>query len=275
MTIVTDDSNASQAGGDAEDAVERALAAAAGDPGKIGDLLDELSRARLWLPLPEDGRPATDGSAVRLPIVTYLGTEFVPAFTSAARLRGMVPRPRTPTASAPVPGVYAPPPVKPHAVVPAAALARLLPANVGIALNPGAGESVPVYPEGVAYLASARDPRSRLSVGPPPAAASGLLRGIGSGLAGVAAAAEAAAAWLTVEFAGEGLVVSVTLDDPADGDAQDAVIRAVERAAAAAGRSLWFPVDVTFPGEGAPDQVDEWISAFATPFYRRSRQTYR
>jgi hypothetical protein len=28
-----------------------------------------------------------------------------------------------------------------------------------------------------------------------------------------------------------------------------------------------FPIDVTFPGEGEPDQVDEWISAHAEPFY--------
>ena len=31
-----------------------------------------------------------------------------------------------------------------------------------------------------------------------------------------------------------------------------------------------FPIDVTFPGEGEPDQVDEWISAHAEPFYIRT-----
>src|SRR5690348_11745753 len=65
--------------------IERALAAAATDPDQVTDLLDELSRGRLWLPLP-DARPVTDGSAVLLPTVTYLGAEFVPAFTSAGRL---------------------------------------------------------------------------------------------------------------------------------------------------------------------------------------------
>jgi hypothetical protein len=30
------------------------------------------------------------------------------------------------------------------------------------------------------------------------------------------------------------------------------------------------PVDVTFPGENEPDQVDAWISAYAEPFYIRS-----
>jgi hypothetical protein len=282
MTIVTDDNTAIPGGGYAERAVERALAAAIRDPGRIGELLQELSRGRLWLPLPDDGRPVTDGSAVNLPIVTYLGSEFVPAFTSAARLLGPVPRPRTPNPAVHVPAPAGPAAVTPHIVVPAAALARLLPPDVGIALNPDAGESVPVYPEGVAYLAAVAasmaagstapgtDLRSRVSVGPPPALPDRLLQGIASGLPAVRAASQASAAWLSVEFAGEGLVISVTLDDPKDSSAQDAVILVVERAAQAAAGELSFPVDVTFPGEGAPDPVDEWISASAVPFYRRT-----
>jgi SseB protein N-terminal domain len=279
--IAADHSGAGHAGEHAEDAMERALAEAARDPSKLGDLLDELSRGRLWLPLPDDGQPVTDGTAVRLPTVTYLGAEFVPGFTSAARLRGTVPRPRTPLPRSPaaggVPGVHALPPIKPHIVVPVAALARLLPADIGIALNPGAGESVPVYPEGVAYLASvpAPEPHGRVSVGPLPVQPDGLLDGIRSGLAGVPAASQAAAAWLAVEFAGEGLVISVMLDDPADGDTKDAVVRVVEQAALAAPGDPRFPIDVTFPGEhgrgeaSVPDPVDEWVSGFATPFYRR------
>ncbi len=200
MTIVADDNTATPGGGHAEGVMERALAAAIRDPGRIGDLLDELSRGRLWLPLPDDGRPVTDGSAVNLPTLTYLGTSFVPAFTSAARLRGSVPRPRTP-----VLGVYVPAPVKPHVVVPAAVLARLLPADVGIALNPGAGESVPIYPEGVRYLASAGDPdpRRRITVGPPPMPPDDLLSGISSGLAGVPAVRDASAAWLSARHLGD------------------------------------------------------------------------
>ena len=282
--IAADHSGAGYAGEHAEDAMERALAEAARDSSKLGDLLDELSHGRLWLPLPEDGQPVTDGTAVRLPTLKYLGAEFVPGFTSAARLRGTVPRPRVPLPPglgiSGVPrasGVHALPPIKPHIVVPVAALARLLPADVGIALNPGAGESVPVYPEGVSYLASAHapDPRGRIRVGPLPVQPDGLLDGIRAGLAAVAAVCQAAAAWLAVEFAGEGLVISVTLDDPGDGDAKDAVVRVVERAALAAPTDPRFPIDVTFPGEysggaSVPDPVDEWVSAFATPFYRRA-----
>ena len=72
--------------------IEHALAAAVKDPDRVTDLLDELSRGKLWLPLPDD-RPVTDGSAVLLPTVTYLGAEFVPAFTSAQRLADWLGRP--------------------------------------------------------------------------------------------------------------------------------------------------------------------------------------
>src|SRR5260370_38403526 len=122
MTIVPDDNTATRGGGHAEGAVEGALAAAIRDPGRIGDLLDELSRGRLWLPLPDGGRPGTDGSAVNPPTLVYLGTSFLPAFPSAARLRGSVPRPRPPGS-----GVYTPAPVRPHIVLPAAGPAPRLP----------------------------------------------------------------------------------------------------------------------------------------------------
>ena len=122
--------------------IEHALAAAAKDPDQVTDLLDELSRGRLWLPLPE-ARPVTDGSAVLLPTVTYLGAEFVPAFTSAGRLAIWLGRDPVPPFAA-----------MPHIVVPAAELARRMPSGVGIALNPGAEASVPIYPEGVGYLAA-------------------------------------------------------------------------------------------------------------------------
>jgi SseB protein N-terminal domain len=267
MTIVTDDNTASPAGERAEVAVERALAVVLNDASGLGDLLDALSRSRLWLPLPDDGRPVTDGSAVDLPTVTHQGCEYVPAFTSAARLRASVPRPRTA-----VPVVHVPAPVAPHAVVPTGVLAGRLPAGVGIALNPGLGESVAIGPDDVAYLAVAPEARAagRIEVGPPPVPLDGLLGAIRYGLLGVAAAGQAAAAWLSVRFAGEGLVISVTLDDPKDAGAQDAVIRVLEQAALAAPQHPGFPVDVTFPGEGEPDPVDEWVSACGAPFYRRA-----
>jgi hypothetical protein len=263
------------------DDVEQALTAAIRDGERLTDLLDELSRGRLWVPLPDDGGPVTDGSAIQLPTVVYLGTEFVPAYTSAERLAGhghygpaaagrergsaLTARPARGD------GDGAPQPV-PHVVVPAAELARRLPAGLGIALNPGAEASVPIYPEGVAYLAAAESAAggARIRVGHPPAEPEILLRKVSARLRSVPEARQAARAWLSVPGAGEGLVISVTLEDPADEASQHAVITAVEHAVTAAGPEASFPIDVTFPGEYEPDEVGEWISDHATPFYLRA-----
>jgi hypothetical protein len=240
-------------------ATEHALAAAAKDPDRVTDLLDELSRGRLWLPLPDDERPVTDGSAVVLPTVTYLGAEFVPAFTSARQLAAWHGR------GLPEPAAM------PHIVVPAAELARLLPAGLGIALNPGAEASVPIYPEGVGYLAAALvlTDGAQVRVGRPPADPAMLLTEIRTALGTIPEVQQASRAWLSVPGQGEGLVISVTLHDPGSEATHDQVISAIEQAVGAVPEQ-GFPIDVTFPGEGKPDQVDEWISAHAEPFYIRT-----
>jgi hypothetical protein len=317
------------------EAVEQALAAVVKDPDRIDDLLDELSRARLWVPLPAGRRPVTDGSAVALPTVTYLGAEFVPCFTSIQRLaswarsaaspdqpqessgpaaRSQRPRPRSGTAPGPVAGTApgAPPRavpsqpagghargerprgryplgeyqfadverpwqragdarVAPHIVVPAAALGRHLPTGLGIALNPGAEASVPIYPEGVADLAAVHASASGvpIRVGHPPAEPEVLLREVGSGLHALPAVRQAARAWLSVPGQGEGLIISVTLDDPASEPVRQAVVCTIERAVAAVPLQANFPIDVTFPGESEPDLVDEWVAENTVPFYTR------
>lgn len=331
------------------ESVEQALAVAVKDPDRMEDLLDELSRARLWVPLPAGRRPVTDGSAVALPTVTYLGDEFVPCFTSIQRLsswarsappeqspgpaagpegragRAAVPSQPTPgdardgrpassqpaapdahrdrpASSQPAPGEAGgrrPGPrstasqypageyqfadverpwqragdarVIPHIVVPAAALARHLPNGLGIALNPGAEASVPIYPEGVADLAAvhARAGGVPVRLGHPPAEPEELLREVGSGLHSLPAVRHAARAWLSVPGQGEGLIISVTLDDPASEPAHEAVVGTVERAVAALPRQAGFPIDVTFPGESEPDLVDDWIAENTVPFYNR------
>ena len=289
-----------------DDAVAQALAAAVKDSDRISDLLDELSRGRLWLPLPDDGGPVTDGSAVQLPTVLYLGSEFVPAFTSAEALisyAGVTVAPGAPEGAGerawtPAAGPYGgwtaqrvtpaaiprpadpvttfpPGPVRrpvPHVVVPTAELARRLPPGLGIALNPGAAASVPIYPEGVIYLAAAEwtagDVRIRL--GRPPVEPESLLREVSAGLRPIRAARQAARAWLSVPGAGEGLIISVALENPADQQAQQEVLSAIAYAAEVAGPKASFPIDVTFPGEYQPDDMDQWITDHAMPFHLRA-----
>lgn len=263
--------------------VEQALAAAVEDADRVGDLLDALRSARLWLPLPEDGRPVVTGGAVTLPTVSYLGSDFVPAYSSARlleRFGRLTPTeaagPGSPadqlfggSAAEPTAGPQAD--ALPHVVVRAADLARLLPPAIGIALNPGAAQSLPVYPPGVSYLAAAdAADTDGISVAALTVRPDALLAGIAVGLIGIAAVREATAAWLSLQLAGEGLLVAVTLDDPSDAASRDLVVGAVERAAwEVDATEAAFPIDVTFPGERAPDRVDEQIAAVGTPFYRR------
>jgi hypothetical protein len=268
-----------------DEPVEQALAAAVEDGDRVGELLDALRSARLWLPLPEDGRPVVTGSAVTLPTVSYLGSEFVPAYSSARLLQrfGRLTPPEPAAAGLPagqLPGGLAAelpvgqqPDAVPHVVVRAADLARLLPPAIGIALNPGAAQSLPVYPPGVSYLAAADagGDADRISVAALTVRPDALLAGIAAGLIGIAAVREATAAWLSVQLAGEGLLVAVTLDDPSDAATRDLVVGAVERAAwEVEADEAAFPIDVTFPGERAPDRIDEQIAAAGTPFYRRA-----
>jgi hypothetical protein len=268
--------------------IEQALAAAAKDPDRVTDLLDELSRGRLWLPLPEDERPVTDGSAVVLPTVTYLGAEFVPAFTSVPELVAWHSRSRDaglaaacpgPTAAAAEPdagdlaGLQSPDgpfAAMPHIVVPAAELARLLPGGMGIALNPGAETSVPIYPEGVGYLAAAwaSADGAQVRVGRPPSEPVTLLAEMRVVLDAIPDVQQAARAWLSVAGEGEGLIISVMLRDPDSEAAHVEVLGAIERAVRAV-PAPGFPIDVTFPGEGDPDELEGWIAAQAEPFYIR------
>jgi len=254
--------------------IEQALAAAVKDPDQVNDLLDELSRGRLWLPLPTDERPVTDGSAVVLPTVTYLGAEFVPAFTSAHELAAWHSRGRVTEQDAEdftdlqsPDGPFA---AMPHIVVPAAELARLLPGGMGIALNPGAEASVPIYPEGVGYLAAAWGTAegAQVRVGRPPSDPVTLLAEIRATLGAIPDVQQASRAWLSVAGAGEGLVISVMLRDPDSAAAHRQVLGAIERAVSAV-PAQGFPIDVTFPGEGEPDELEDWIAAQAEPFYIR------
>jgi type III secretion system (T3SS) SseB-like protein len=265
MSLATDNNAAaSNAAGPADTStVERAVAAAVQDASRIGDLLDTLRVARLWLPLPAGAAPVAAEGAVTLPTVTYLGCAFIPAYTSPTLLAELAVRGVPGSAPAGEAGLV------PHAVVRAADLARLLPPDVGIALNVGATQSVPVYPQGVAFLA-ADEPTNerRVSVGPLPVQPHDLLGAIRRELARIPQVSAASAGWLSVQFAGEGLLISVALDDPSDGPVRDAVVRALECAAQAARHEAGYPIDVTFPGEGAPDHIDRWI-ATAQPFYLR------
>jgi hypothetical protein len=297
------------------EAIERILAAVAADLGQLPGLLTELTTTQLWVPLPARHRPFTDGTAVRLPLIEAEGEDFVPCFTSVQRLTAWVDAADIPRAAPSEEFELAESGrrwqragdarVVPHLVVPAVGLARRLPSGLGLALNADGANGLPLYPESVSYLArlapaetTAEAGRAAgtggpgvraagttmadtptgaaVGVGHPPVEPRALLDETRAGLRELRFVRYASRAWLRVADTGEGLVISVALDDPGSEARRGAVIDALERACAAVPLRVPFPVDVTFPGEilpgrtsPSPDLIDEWISRNTRPFYTR------
>jgi len=180
----------------------------------------------------------------------------------------------------------------PHVVLPAIGLARRLPSGVGLAVNPESSPGLPLFPECVPYLARLTAPAilalagtappgglameqlvpgtgARYLVGHPPAEPSALLAETRAALRPLSFARQASRAWLSVPGQGEGLLISVLLDDPSSEQARAAVTDAVEDATAAVALRVPFPVDLIFPGEAEPDAIDAWIADNTRPFYHR------
>src|ERR1700733_8115209 len=197
------------------EAIERALAAVVADSARLPGLLTELVTTQLWIPLPDRQRPFTDGAAVRLPLIGYQDIEFVPCFTPVLRLTAWADLADSAARRAGDARTV------PHLVVPAAGLAGRLPAGIGLALNPDSAPGLPLYPECVPFLASIGQPWFGTAavpgglIGHPPGEPATLLAETRVALATLPAVRRAAAAWLAVPGEGAGLVIAVTLDDPA------------------------------------------------------------
>jgi len=123
---------------------------------------------------------------------------------------------------------------------------------------------------------TAGDTGAGVRVGHPPVEPRALLDETRAVLRALRFVRYASRAWLSVPSAGEGLVISVALDNPASEARRGAVVEALERACAAVPLRVPFPVDVTFPGEilpgqtdPSPDLIDDWISRNTRPFYTR------
>jgi SseB protein N-terminal domain len=293
------------------ESIERILASAIADPGLLPALLAELASTRLWVPLPVRQRPFTDGTSVRLPLVGYAGTDvdFVPCFTSVQRLTTWADAVEAEARSeADARGGNARSDdvadefrfagggrqwqragdarVVPHVTVPAAGLARRLPAGLGLALNPNGAPGLPLYPESVSYLARL-DERgaATIGVGHPPTEPLALLTEVRARLRRLRFVRSAARAWLSVPGRGEGLVIAVALDDPASAPAHRSVTGALIAAVAEVPLHVPFPVDAIFPGEPDPDAADgdpadgdgdgdaniiaDWMTRNTRPFYTR------
>ena len=142
--------DARDAGYSSCEAIEQTLTAVARDPGELPALLAELAMARLWVPLPaRRGRSPTVRRSGYRSSATGVPTSC-PASPPSQRLTAWVE-----LASSQRVGdarVVAQR-VVPHIVVPAAGLARRLPGDLGLAINPDSVPGIPLYPECVPHLA--------------------------------------------------------------------------------------------------------------------------
>src|SRR3984885_9647284 len=210
--------------------VERVLASPIAAPGQLPALLAELAGTRLWVPLPVRQRPFTDGTAVRLPLVGYAGTDidFVPCFTSVQRLTAWADDVEADARSGDAADEFrfggsgrqwrraGDARVVPHVVVPAAGLARRLPAGLGLALNPDGAPGLPLFPESVGYLARLGEPGPvAIGGGIPPTEPLALLTEVRARLRRLRFVRSASRAWLSLPDRGEGLVIAGALADPA------------------------------------------------------------
>jgi hypothetical protein len=183
-----------------------------------------------------------------------------------------------------------------------------VPAGLGLAINPDTPTGLPIYPECVPYLARLAIRETTMAgggtagdetapgglalaqlvhgsgidflIGHPPAEPTALLAETRTALRALPPVRQASRAWLSAPGEGEGLVISVVLDEPAREDSRTAAARAIERAAASVALRVPFPLDITFPGErvGGEDlpqalaslaAIDAWIAGSTRPFYAR------
>ncbi|MFE7352192.1 enhanced serine sensitivity protein SseB [Streptomyces sp. NPDC057543] len=115
--------------------LEEVLMASVGSPEAGGRLVEVLGRSQVWVPLPAGGGP--DSADLDLPTLEIEGAAYVPVFSSEQQFLSCVG-----TAMS-------------FAVAPARDLARGLPPQLGIAVNPGGAVGMPVPPLAVAELCRA------------------------------------------------------------------------------------------------------------------------
>ncbi|UGY93739.1 enhanced serine sensitivity protein SseB [Streptomyces gobiensis] len=236
--------------------LEETLAASLGVPEAGARLLEVLGRSSLWVPLPEGGGP--DSSDLDLPTMQLGDAPYVPVYSSEQQFLQCV---RTPM---------------PFAIVSAQELARGLPPQVGIAVNPEGAVGVPLPPAAVAELC--KDGGAERIPGAPSGARMRLFEPDWQEdpVDFLTAAAGEFAMFPPVRTARRGLAsaegdppalfIGVELDllDPESRQgAHDALARALGR------QPVKWPVQLVLL-DAAQDPVVEWMRQCVRPFYSRS-----
>ncbi|MFR9797091.1 enhanced serine sensitivity protein SseB [Streptomyces sp. MS06] len=237
--------------------LEEVLSASLGVPSAGARILEVLGRSLVWVPLPGGGGP--DSGSLDLPTTELDGQAYVPVFSSEEQFRL--------TAGAHLP----------YTVAPAVEFARGLPAQVGIAVNPGGVVGVPLPPEAVAELCRsgltpldgpAGGGRVRLSEPDWQHDPVDFLSAASAEFEATGAVRTARRCLAVVETDEPVLFIGVELSSWEDDLRQaplDALGRALGRAPAP------WPVHLVLL-EAAQDPVADWMREQVRPFYRQDAQ---
>lgn len=227
-------------------AVESALVAARSGALSSGQLLETLAAGDVWVPLPAS---ISGGETADLPVMWISGHKYVPVYTSAEEFgRGA--------------GDVA------HMVSPMRELARVLPPDLGIAINPGGTIGLPVHPAGVDVLRGGQwtaSAGSRVRLGQPETEPTELLEALKSALAQVREIQSTRSAWAQLGDEPPGLLLGVVLDPDSEA-ARQATLTAVANARAQVPDPC--PVNCVF-GSQPDDTVAQWLSSNAAVLYQR------
>ena len=226
--------------------MERALVAAQRGEISSDQLLETLAAGEVWVPLPggaaaSGGTP--EGGSVGIPAMVIDGAQYVPVYTSAEELsRGA--------------GDTA------HMVSPLRELARRLPPELGIAVNPGGSIGLPITRSGVEMLragAWTAPAGTRVRLGQPEVEPAALLAALRDRLGEVSEVKSVRSGWARFGHEPPGVVLGIVLN-PDSEQARQAVWAAVT------GARVQVPdapsVNIVFdPG----DTVAEWLAASGRP----------
>jgi hypothetical protein len=227
--------------------LENALVGARNGDMSAEALLAALAENPLWVPLPSG---ADDQGNVQLPVVMLDGRPYVVAYTSAEQY-----------------AVGAG--VQTHMELPGRELASGMPAELGLAVNPGAEYGVPVHPEGVRALRGGREtvPAGvHVRLGDPDPEPEELLAALRTTLAQVPSVVEARRALAQFGEDPPALLIGIRPDRDAAGWEQAGI-----EAVTAATKLVPPPCSVgTVYLDDSADPVIRWMLEKTTPFYTRA-----
>jgi SseB protein C-terminal domain/SseB protein N-terminal domain len=222
--------------------LEVGLVAAAEGGRTVASWLADLAQAKVWVQL----EASNDKPGVAFPVITVDGKQYVPVFTSRKQLESTLGLVRL---------------VNP----PVDELVSHLPANMGIAINPGGDLGLPLEPDAVQMLSGKPrtvDAGTSVYLGDPAVEPEQLLAKVADALRDIPLVKAARRCWAVVGSQPPGLVLSVDLAQDTDA-LREEVAKAVSEVGEKAPPG--FSVDVVFDADRS--EFTDWMLANTTPFF--------